>query len=87
MVLNKIGKDRIIAYHKNIILDTILFKNNYRELSNAIINTHDLDSMKNAKSWQYLKISKPVFSLDSNYALIEVDCNCFGLCGHGDAYL
>jgi len=76
------------AYANALIPDTNIKKENYPGFEKAILSLQQIKEVPNQyKREKYIRISKPIFSNNNTFVLVEVDYNCFGLCGEGFTYV
>ncbi len=87
-ISNYINADVINNYSPSLNADTLLLKDRFIYFKDALLNSAQIDSfIRINKTSKYIRISKPIFSSDMNYVLVEVDYNCFGTCGEGYTYI
>ncbi len=87
-IFHHISVAAIRQYGGNILSYPAIPADQYKELAKAIVPKDKLDRLiKESKKWTFIAFSKPIFSSDGKYAVVEVNYNCFGLCGEGYTYL
>ena len=87
-IINHIDVNLIKTYGINLDKDTLILKENLKDFESALLSSVQLDSfVRKNETGKYIQISKPLFSINMNYALVEVDYHCFGLCGEGYTYI
>lgn len=75
-------------YAKNLGKDTLIPKQQYGDLKGALFDSKRLNSFVWAnKTSKYISLSKPIFSDDFKYVMVEINYICFGLCGEGYTYV
>ena len=87
-VFNHFDSIEFGGYERSIQSDSILKKGNYVGFEKAILCPQKIKEIPNKQApGKYIRISKPIFDTDKTFSLIEVDYNCFGLCGEGYTYI
>ena len=87
-ILSHFNGELVGDYRRAIGLDSNLNRGTYPDLEKAIMPLRQIrDSYGKRNSGKYIRISKPVFSADRTFALVEIDYYCSGLCGEGNTYI
>jgi hypothetical protein len=87
-VTNRIPIGSMEVYHSAMGGDSILQKKNYSAFEKALFSPQEISSyIKGNELKKYIRISKPIFSENGNYVLIEIDYYCNISCGEGYTYI